>query len=47
MELVENDFDVVKCKTLLTVNEINEDVYDSSLQVAAEEFAYLEIFEND
>ena len=44
MELVENDFNVVKPKdTLMTVTEVTEDVYDSSLSVIAEEFNYLEV----
>ena len=46
MEIVENDFNVVKNNTsLLTVSEVTEDVYDSSLLVIAEEFNYMEIFE--
>ena len=45
MEIVENDFNVVKPKdSLLTVSEVTEDVYDSSLSVIAEEFNYMEIF---
>ena len=48
MELVENDFNVVKSKTFLTVAENNADeVYDSSLSIAAEEFNYLEIIDYD
>ena len=44
MELVENDFNVVKSKTFMTVTENNaSDIYDSSLAVIAEEFNYLEV----
>ncbi len=44
MEIVENDFNVVKDNTsYLTVSEVTEDVYDSSLTLLAEEFNYLEI----
>ncbi|MBR4397090.1 MAG: hypothetical protein IKS93_04475 [Methanobrevibacter sp.] len=44
LELVENDFNVVKDNTsLLTMEEVSEDVYDSSLTVLAEEFDYMEI----
>lgn len=42
MEVVENDFNIVKSKTFLTVTENNADeVYDSSLAITAEEFNYL------
>ena len=45
LEIVENDFNVVKPKnSFLTVSEVTEDVYDSSLSVIAEEFNYMEIF---
>ena len=48
MEIVENDMNVVKSKTFLTVTENNADeVYDSSLALIADEFNYMEIFEND
>ena len=48
MELVENDFNIVKSKTFLTVTENNVDeVYDSSLSLLAEEFNYLEIIDYD
>lgn len=48
MELVENDFNIVKSKTFLTVAENNADeVYDSSLALIADEFNYMEIFEDD
>lgn len=48
MELVENDFNVVKSEILMTVTENNaSDIYDSSLAVIAEEFNYMEIFEDD
>ncbi|MBR6403766.1 MAG: hypothetical protein IKS48_10325 [Eubacterium sp.] len=44
LDIVENDFNVVKNNTtLLDVEEVEEDVYDSSLTVLAEEFEYLEI----
>lgn len=44
MEIVENDFNVVKNTTsYVTVSEVEEDVYDSSLTVIAEEFNYLEV----
>lgn len=44
LELVENDFNVVKDNTsLLTIEEVGEDVYDSSLTVLAEQFDYMEI----
>lgn len=44
MELVENDFNVTKDNnSFLTVAEVTEDVYDSSLSVIAEEFNYLEV----
>ena len=42
--MVENDFNVVKDNTsLLAVEEVGADVYDSSLSVIAEEFEYLEV----
>ena len=45
LDIVENDFNVVKNNTtLLEVEEVNEDVYDSSLTLLAEEFNYLEVF---
>lgn len=48
MELVENDVNVVKSKAFLTVAENNADeVYDSSLSIASEEFNYLEIIDYD
>ena len=48
MESVENDFNVVKSETFMTVNENNAcDIYDSSLAIIAEEFNYMEIFEDD
>ena len=48
MDIVENDFNVVQDNTsYLTVSEVKEDVYDSSLTVIAEEFNYMEIFGND
>ncbi len=48
MDIVENDFNVVQDDTsYLAVSEVKEDVYDSSLSVIAEEFKYMEIFEDD
>lgn len=48
MEVVENDFNIVKSKTFLTVTENNADeVHDSSLAITAEEFNYLEIIDYD
>ena len=48
LDIVENDFNVVKDNTsYLTVSEVTEDVYDSSLTLLAEEFNYMEIFGND
>ena len=47
MELVENDYNIVKCKSIITVTDVNEDIYDSSLKLIAEEFNFLEIFEDD
>jgi len=48
MELVENDLNVVKSKAFLTVTQNNADeVYDSSLVIAAEEFNYLEVLDYD
>ena len=45
LDIVENEFNVVKNNTtLLEVEEVNEDVYDSSLTLLAEEFNYLEVF---
>lgn len=45
LEIVENDLNVVKPKnSFLSVSEVTEDVYDSSLSVIAEEFNYMEIF---
>ncbi len=44
MEVVENDLNVVKNKSELTVSEVTEDVYDSSLKLIADEFNYMEIF---
>lgn len=42
--MVENDFNVVKDNTsLLSVEEVSADVYDSTLSVIAEEFNYLEV----
>ena len=44
LDMVENDFNVVKNNTtLLEVEEVSEDVYDSSLTLLAEEFNYLEV----
>lgn len=44
LDMVENDFNVVKNNTtLLEVEEVSEDVYDSSLTLMAEEFNYMEI----
>lgn len=44
LDIVENDFNVVKNNTtLLEVEEVSEDVYDSSLTLLAEEFNYLEV----
>lgn len=44
LDIVENDFNIVKDNTsLLEVKEIEEEVYDSSLTILAEEFEYLEI----
>ena len=46
MEIVENDFNVVKDTTsYMTVEEVSADVYDSTLSVIAEEFNYMEIFQ--
>ena len=46
LDMVENDFNVVKNNTtLLEVEEVSEDVYDSSLTLLAEEFNYLEVIE--
>ena len=46
MDIVENDFNVVQDNTsYLTVSEVKEDVYDSSLSVIAEEFIGLLVFE--
>lgn len=48
MEVVENDFNIVKSKAFLTVAENNADeVYDSSLALIADEFNYMEIFQDD
>ena len=48
MELVENDFNIVKSKAFLTVTENNaSEIYDSSLALIADEFNYMEIFEDD
>ena len=48
MELVENDFNIVKSKTFLTVAESNADeVYNSSLALITDEFNYMEIFNYD
>lgn len=48
MDIVENDFNVVQDNTsYLTVSEVTEDVYDSSLTLLADEFNYMEIFGND
>ena len=48
LDLVENDMNVVKNNnSLLTVEEVTEDVYDSSLTLLTEEFNYMEIFGND
>ena len=48
LDLVENDINVVKNNnSLLTVEEVTEDVYDSSLTLLTEEFNYMEIFGND
>lgn len=44
LDIVENDFNIVKDNTsLLEVKEVEEEVYDSSLTLLAEEFEYLEI----
>ena len=46
MDIVENDFNVVQDNTsYLTISEVTEDVYDSTLTVIAEEFDYMEMFE--
>ena len=46
LDMVENDFKVVQNNNnLLTVEEVTEDVYDSSLTLLAEEFNYMEMFE--
>ena len=48
MEVVENDFNIVKSKTFLTVTENNADeVYDSSLAPIVDEFNYMEIINYD
>jgi len=48
LDMVENDFNVVQNNnSLLTIEEVTEDVYDSSLTLLAEEFNYMEIFGND
>ena len=48
IDLVENDVNVVKSKAFLTVTQNNADeVYDSSLSIIADEFDYMEIFEDD
>ena len=48
MELVENDFNIVKSKAFLTVTENNADeIYNSSLALIADEFNYLEIIDYD
>lgn len=48
IDLVENDLNVTKSKTFLTVTQNNADeVYDSSLTLLAEEFKYLEIIDYD
>jgi len=45
LDIVENDFNIVKDNTsLLEAKEIEEEeVYDSSLTLLAEEFNYMEI----
>ena len=44
LDLVENDFNIVKDNTsLLSVEEVSTDVYDSTLSVIAEEFDYMEV----
>ena len=44
LDIVENDFNIVKDNTsLLEVKEVEEEVYDSSLTLLAEEFEYLEV----
>jgi len=44
LDIVENDFNIVKDNTsLLEVKEVEEEVYDSSLTLLAEEFNYMEI----
>ena len=46
MELVENDFNITKDNnSFMTVTEVTENVYDSTLSVIAEEFNYMEIFQ--
>ena len=46
IDLVENDVNVVKSKTFLTVTQNNADeVYDSSLSIIADEFNYMEIID--
>ncbi len=48
IDLVENDLNVTKSKAFLTVTQNNADeVYDSSLALIADEFNYMEIFEDD
>ena len=46
LDIVENNFNIVKNNTtLLEVEEVSGDVYDSSLTLLAEEFNYLEVIE--
>lgn len=48
IDMVENDFNVVKGgNSYLTVSEVGEDAYDSSLSVIIDEFNYMEMFEDD
>ena len=44
LDIVENDFNITKDNnSLMTVTEVTEDIYDSTLSVIAEEFNYLEV----
>ncbi len=48
LDIVENDFNVVKYNNdLLSVEEDDVDIYDSTLTLLAEQFDYMEILEDD
>ena len=47
VELVENDFNVVKRNSLITINEVSVDMYISTSSLIATDSSYIEVYQND